>query len=547
MHRTAAMTALAAAIIVAAGSACTDTPHYAPPPATYYVSPGGNDRNSGTSPGEAWRTLRRAEGTALEPGNRLMLQGGARFTGTLTVGKGEAGDADRPVVIGSYGTGRATVAATDGPGISVHDTAGVEIRNLAVTGKDGSYLRDGGINLYSDLPDGKKLDHVAVSGVEVSGFRAGIAIGGTGGGSGFENVTVSRSELHDNRDVGLLTYGPDFDAAHPTYAHSRIRIVDVAAYHNTGDPASTTTHSGNGIVLGSVRDATVRDSHAHDNGTRAAAEAPAGPVGIWAYDATGILLEHNTSYRNHTGSRVDGAGFGLDSNVSDSTVQYNLAFQNDGPGYYAYTSKRNGAHRDNTIRYNISADNGRKLPAKGSLAVYGKDVRSLDVYQNTLVVPRSPNGPGPAILLRAGLSHVTVRNNVLVADSAPLIVAAKGLTPRKVLLQGNNYSTASGSWNVDWAGRTYAGLAAWRTATGQERVGATPSGTTTGPCFAGGALPRIRSAEDAPLIIPDCAAPVGAGLDLHALFGTDPGAVDYFGRASGTPPPVGAAVPVVKD
>lgn len=50
-------------------------PHYAPAPATYYVSPGGNDRNSGTSPGEAWRTLRRAEGTVLHPGNKLMLEG----------------------------------------------------------------------------------------------------------------------------------------------------------------------------------------------------------------------------------------------------------------------------------------------------------------------------------------------------------------------------------------------------------------------------------------------------------------------------------------
>ncbi|WP_406090655.1 right-handed parallel beta-helix repeat-containing protein [Streptomyces sp. NBC_01013] len=547
MHRTAAMTTLAAAIILAAGSGCADTPHYAPAPATYYVSPGGNDRNSGTSPGEAWRTLRRAEGTVLHPGNKLMLEGGARFAGTLTVGKGEAGDADRPVVIGSYGTGRATVAATDGPGISVHDTAGVEIRNLAVTGRNGSYLREGGINLYNDLPGGNTLDHVAVSGVEVSGFRAGIAIGGTRGGAGFENVSVSRSKLHDNKDVGLLAYGPDFDAGHPSYAHSHIRIADVAAYHNTGDPASTTTHSGNGIVLGSVRDATVRDSRAHDNGTRAAAEAPAGPVGIWAYDSTGVLLEHNSSYRNHTGSRVDGAGFGLDSNVSDSTIQYNLAFQNDGPGYYTYTNKRNGAHRDNTIRYNISADDGRKLPAKGSLAVYGIDVRSLHVYQNTLVMPHSPKGRGPAIVLRAGLSHVTVRNNILVADDAPLVLAAKGLTPRNVLLQGNNYSTVSGSWSVDWAGRTYASLAAWRTATGQERAGGKPSGTTTDPCFAGGALPRIRSTEDAPLIIPDCAAPVGAGLDLHALFGTDPGTVDYFGRTTGTPPSVGAAVPSVKD
>lgn len=547
MRRTAALPTLAAALVLAAGSGCTDTPHYSPPSATYYVSPGGDDGNSGTSPGEAWRTLRRAELTALEAGDKLMLEGGARFPGTLTVAKGEAGDADKPVTIGSYGTGRATVVATDSPGISVHNTAGVEIRDLRVTGKKGSYLREGGINIYSDLPGGKKLDHVAVSGVEVSGFRAGIAIGGTDGGSGFENVTVSRSELHHNKDVGLLTYGPDFDISHPSYAHSHIRIVDVAAHHNTGDPASTTTHSGNGIVLGGVRDATVRDSRAHDNGSRAAAEAPAGPVGIWAYDATGVLLEHNVSYRNHTGSRVDGSGFGLDSNVSDSTVQYNLAFGNDGPGYYAYTNKKNGAHRNNVIRYNISAGNGRKLPVNGALAVHGSDIRSLDIYQNTLIMPQSPKGRGPVIRLRDGLSDVTVRNNILVADGAPLITAEKGLAPRNVLLQGNNYTMASGSWSVEWEGRSYSGLDAWRSATGQERTDGEPSGLTKDPCFAGGDLPSIRSAADAPLVIPGCAALAGAGLDLHALFGTGPGSVDYFGKATGTPPPVGAAVPSVKD
>ncbi|MFC5070040.1 right-handed parallel beta-helix repeat-containing protein [Kitasatospora cinereorecta] len=278
-------------------------------------------------------------------------------------------------------------------------------------------------------------------------------------------MIVSRSQVHGNKDVGLLTYGPDFDAAHPSYAHRNVRILEVEAHHNTGDPETTMTHSGNGIVLGGVRDATVRDSSAHDNGTRAATEAPAGPVGIWAYDATGVLFEHNVSYRNHTGSHTDGAGFGLDSNVSDSTIQYNLAFHNDGPGYYAYTNRRNGAHRDNTIRYNIATDNGRKLPVNGALAVHGKAIRGLDIYQNTLVMPNAPTGQGPAMRLRKGLLDVTVRNNILVTDGAPLITAEKGLAPRNVVLQGNNYSTASGAWSIDWAGRSFPDLDAWRTAT----------------------------------------------------------------------------------
>ncbi|MET9516847.1 right-handed parallel beta-helix repeat-containing protein [Streptomyces sp. NPDC002994] len=547
MNRTAATIALGAAILLLTGSGCSATPHYAPPSTTYYISPDGDDRSAGTSPGEAWRSLARAERTALEAGDKLLLKGGALFAGSLTVGEGEAGNAERPVVIGSYGGGRATVAATDSPGVSIYNTAGVEIHDLKVTGKGSSFVRDGGINLFSDLPGSKKLDHVAVSEVDISGFRAGIAVGGADGSTGFKNVRVSQAKLHDNKDVGLLTYGPDFNADRPSYAHQNIRIERVEAHHNSGDPKTTETHSGNGIVLGGVRDATVRDSSAHDNGTRASAESPAGPVGIWAYDATEVLLEHNTSFRNRTGTAVDGAGFGLDSNVSSSTIQYNLAFQNDGPGYYVYANKKNGAHRDNTIRYNIATDNGRKLPVNGALAIHGEDIRDLDIYQNTLVMSDSPNGPGPAIRLREGQTGVTVRNNILVTDGAPLITAEKGLEPRNVVLQGNNYSTAAGSWSIDWAARTYPDLDAWRTATGQERADGRPSGLSVGPCFAGGELPGIRSAEDASMIVPDCTALAGKGLDLRALFGTDPGTVDYFGRTTGTPPPVGAAVPSVTD
>ncbi|MFD5205550.1 right-handed parallel beta-helix repeat-containing protein [Streptomyces anulatus] len=543
MRGTTATAAAATAVLLLAGSGCGAMPHYEPPSATYYVAPGGDDRSQGTSPGEAWRTLDRAERTGLEPGDRLLLKGGARFSGTVTVGEEEAGDADRPVVIGSYGGGRATVAATNTPGISVHNTAGVEIRDVKVTGGGSSYEQEGGINLFSDLKGGEKLDRVAVTDVEVSGFRAGIAVGGTESGSGFRDVTVRQAELHGNKDVGLLTYGPEFDVGKPAYAHRDIRIEGVEAHHNTGDPELTKTHSGNGIILGGVQNATVRASSAHDNGTRSSAKAPAGPVGIWAYDAADVVVEHNTSYRNHTGSAVDGAGFGLDSNVSGSTIQYNLAFQNDGPGYYVYTNKKNGAHKQNTIRYNVATENGRKLPVNGALAVHGQDIRNLDIYQNTLVMSDSPNGPGPAVRLRDGQSGVALRNNVLVTEHAPPVTAEAELRPRDVVLQGNDYFVSTGPWSIDWDGRSFADLDAWRDATGQERTDGRPSGLDADPCFAGGALPEIRSAADARLIVPDCAALAGKGLDLPALFGTDAGGVDYFGRTVGTPPPIGAAVP----
>ncbi|WP_223736974.1 right-handed parallel beta-helix repeat-containing protein [Streptomyces purpurogeneiscleroticus] len=553
MRRTAAHSAparyapgaLTAAILVIAASGCSGTPHYSPPPTshTYYVSPRGDDRDKGSSPGTAWRTLARAERVALHPGDRLLLKGGARFSGTITLKRGEAGDASRPVVIGSYGRGRATIKATGSPAVSVHNTAGVDIRNLTLIGKGTAYTRDTGIDLYSDLRNGRKLDHVTVSGIDVSRFQVGIAVGGGAGRTGFKDVTIRKARLHANKDAGLLTYGPTFDPRDPGYAHQNVDITDVRAYRNPGDPTANDRHTGNGIILGGVRDATVRHSSAHDNGKRAGAEAPAGPAGIWAYDATEVLLEHNTAYRNHTGSRVDGSGFGLDSSVSDATIQYNLSFHNDGPGFYAYSRHVNGAHTDNTIRYNISNNDGRKLPSHGGVAVHGTDIRKLAIYQNTVVMTASPNGIGPALQLERGETGVTVRNNLLVTDGSPLVAAEPGLDPRDVVLQGNNYRAPQGKWKVSWAGLAYYALPDWRAATSQETAGDRPTGLTARPCFTGGTLPDVRSAADARLLVPDCDALQGKGLDLRKRFDTAPGSTDYFGRTVGTPPPIGAARP----
>lgn len=541
--------ALAVVLLAIAGSGCAATPHYSPPTHTYYVGPAGDDAAAGTSPGDAWRTLARAERVGLQPGDRLLLAGGTRFSGTIALGPGEAGRAERPVVIGSYGDGRATIDATGAPAISVHNTAGVEIHGLTLTGRGGAYAGESGISLYNDREEKGKLRHIRVAEVDVSGFRVGISVGGTSDGRGFEDVSVRRSQVHGNKDAGLLAYGPPLDTGRPTpvYTHQDIAVERVRAHDNPGDPTANDRHTGNGITLGGVQRATVRDSTAHDNGTRAAADAPGGPVGIWAYDSTGVTLEHNTSYRNHTGSDADGGGFGLDSNVSASTVQYNLSFHNDGPGYYAYNRTVNGAHRDNTIRYNISSADGRKLPYKGGLSVHGKEVRDLRIYQNTVVMPQSPNGTAPAVRLWGGEKGVSLRNNLLVTDGAPLVNAESGFTPRDVVLQGNNYRSTDGQESIRWGGTTYRSLDTWRAATGQEEAGGRPTGLTADPCLAGGELPDIDRVGSAPMVVPECASLDARGLDLRAGFGFAPGSVDYFGRQAGNPPPIGAAVPRTAD
>ncbi|NUP17505.1 MAG: right-handed parallel beta-helix repeat-containing protein [Streptomyces sp.] len=530
--------ATAVALVLVAG--CTAMPHYGPPSTrTYYVSAGGDDSAQGTSKDDAWRSLARAGRAQLRPGDRLLLAGGDRFTGTITVGGDEAGSAEQPVILGSYGSGRATIVATDSAGISVHNTAGVEIRDLVLRGRGTARSHQAGVNLYHDTSDGGRLRHVTVSDIDASGFQVGIGVGSTHAGTGFADVTVRRAELHGNQDAGLLTYGPDFVPARPAYAHENIDIRDVHAYDNAGDPDAVYRPTGSGIVLGGVRDATVRDSSAHDNGSRAPANAYYGPAGIWAWDSRGVLIEHSSAYRNHTGTRTDGAGFGLDTSVFDSTLQYNLSFENDGGGYYVF-SRWQHPHRDNVIRYNISSNDGRKLPHNGALTVNGSHIGNLRIYQNTVVMARASAGPGAVVRLRPHNSGVTIRNNLFVSDGYPFVVADADLSTNQVLFQGNQFHAATGQWTARWDDRLYMALATWRNATGQERLDNRPTGTTASPCFDAGPLPVVATPSDARRLVPDCPH---AGLDLRARFGTAQVADDYFGRPVTTPPNTGAAQP----
>ncbi|SBT89088.1 Right handed beta helix region [Streptomyces sp. DI166] len=543
----------AAALVLVAGCDVAGVYRPARPvnggPYTFYVSPDGDDKNDGMSAARPWRTLDHANGVRFQPGDRLRLQGGARFRGSLTLEKGEAGSAARPVVIESYGTGRATIAPRGTSAITVRNTAGVEIRNLALVG-DRKALREGvGIAFRNTLPGARRLGHVRITHVEAQGFQNGISVGADpGAAAGFSDVRITDVSVHHNLEAGLAFYGPAFDADRPAYANERLRIERVKAYANTGDPKSDGRNTGSGIALGSVRDAQVVRSVAHDNGARSARDAEEGPEGVWVYDSTRVLLEHNTSYRNRTGSHVDGGGFGLDNNVSDSVMQYNLAHGNDGPGFLVYSGKPTGAHRNNVVRFNMSWDDARKLPEYGGIVAYGTRMSELDIYHNTVVMRTeglaSAEAAGyrpPALRLRDGMRGVRVHNNIFATDGGPLVEAQSAYAPSRLVLQGNDYYS-SGSWDLGWGTQRYAALDDWRTTSRQEVLGGQPTGSDEDPCLRGLAA-DVAEGSGAVNLVPRCeqtAAPVG--LEARQ-FKAAPRLVDYFGNRLGQSPTVGAAQP----
>lgn len=511
------------------------------PTGTYYVSPSGHDSADGLTPQTAWRTLHRASEANLRPGNRLLFQGGHRFTGHLRLGTRDGGSPRNPIRIGSYGKGRAVIAGTGGSAIVVVDTSGVVIANLILTGGRPARRGSAGVQLFSDRPAGHQERHIVIEGLDVSGFDNGISIGAVHPSAGFGDVSISNCVLHANIRSGISSYGPRFDATAPSYAHSRLRIADVEVFGNRGDPADHHSNTGNGIVLGSVSNALVTRSTAHDNG--GANGAPhEGPIGIWAYDSTGVVIEHSLSYHNQTATQRDGGGFGFDQNTSDSILQYNLSYGNAGAGYQVYAPGTTSNTR-NVVRFNISSgDAGRTIDAAG-IIVAGR-VSATAVYQNTVVVGRAPGHPA---LWIGRVRYVAVRNNIfLTTDPGPIVVATHPLGTSDALLQGNDYFTTGSGWLVRWGGGTeYGSLRAWRAATGQELAHAAAAGIAADPRLTGPVLGLTNPTATAPGngvgFVPRPGSPVlGAGIDL-SKFGVDPGSTDYSGRSlSKTAPNIGA-------
>jgi hypothetical protein len=521
---------------------------------TYFVSPGGNDANPGTE-AKPWRTLLKVSQARFSAGDQILLEGGRTFEGTLTLDERSSSNPENPIVIGSYGQGRAMIRAGPGTGILVRNIGGVVIRGLELIG--GGFASNGGFGVEVVNQRGNtRLDRVWLESLEASGFRwAGIYVGGEPdlprplpagelprpGRDGFRNVKISRCVAHDNIYYGIFVSGPWWQYK-SGFANEYVSITDCIAHDNPGDPNYKKNHSGNGILLDDTDGGLIERCTAYQNGA-ANGSQEGGPVGIWADESNRVIIQFCESYDNRTGGLADGGGFDLDGGVTNSIAQYNYSHGNDGAGYlvWNYGGAVHPLER-NTIRYNISVNDGRKHHYGGIfLGTSGGAVHGVEAYNNTVFMTSSETAQPVAVWVGGGQPNTDIhlRNNLLISDGhVPLVEVEPNQTD--VLFQGNAYWAGQGSFTVVWKGKTYDSLAAWQAGAGQERLRGKPRGMVVDPgvssvgateTMAGkrplSELTSYRLLPGSPLI--------DAGIDLAAEFGLDVGTQDFWG----TPIPQG--------
>lgn len=171
----------------------------------YFISSvQGDDERDGQTPMTAWRTLSRAKTIAFQPGDALLLERGAHFTGESLHLRDVIGTADAPVTIGCYGDEAAPLPliACDGSGRWFEDyrapIGGMPHRNrgevsTAVLLRDCSYvhMRDLEItNRRIDDSDGRAFNDLEVM------DRTGVAVIAENGGTS-RGIRLERLYIHD--------------------------------------------------------------------------------------------------------------------------------------------------------------------------------------------------------------------------------------------------------------------------------------------------------------------------------------------------------------
>jgi hypothetical protein len=437
----------------------------AAPPRDYYFSPSGGDLDGDGTASHPYQSIEKANGLSLNPGDRVLFQGGQSFAGNLELVSQSAGTAQLPVVIGSYGNGRATIDAEAGTGISVHNAGGVTVRDLIVRG-DGRGRNSGeGVAFFNDLPFATKLDDVRVENVDASGFGFdGMLVRGMssdGSRGGYRRVRIIGCKSHDNLRSGIMVTGWWQNGARD-YANRDVYIGYCQASENSGDPDSPDENrSGSGIFVEASDGVVIEHCLANGNG-RQCAGLRGGPVGIWCSVAKNAVMQFNRSSDNHTCGRYDGGGFCFDGGVVDSVLQFNLSTNNDGSGYGVYAFEGSPATCHDVIRCNVSTNDGRRNGYAGiHLWNGGGGIRDVEIDHNSITVSAAQPLEPRCIWFQTSAPDVRVHDNLFATIGQGVRCVDVASAESSMQFHGNQYRSTNGVSDVRWNNSTFAADSAW--------------------------------------------------------------------------------------
>jgi len=451
----------------------------------------------------------------LKEGDTVFFYGGDFFNGTIR-GIGINGTFKKPVVFTTYGKEKAKIYAGDKEGFVFTGCKNFSISNFILY---GSGRKNG------NTTDGVKLvncSSVKIKNLEIAGFqKAGLQL------YNCRDAEINGVIAQDNGHSGILVEG-DYQKR----LSENIHFVNCRADNNPGDPTNLTNHSGNGIVVGNCRNVLIEYCTATNNGW----DMPRignGPVGIWAYEADSVIIQHCISYRNKTApGAADGGGFDLDGGVTNSIIQYCLSYENEGSGYGIFQYWSAGKWKNNIVRYCVSINDGRVTENASGLYVWNGhngDSTFTDFYAYNNLFYNDTKYSFSFSPLNEHKRFYFLNNVFVSSDTSDIYYGADSSTTdiflNNVWMRKNGGFMQNGSSNME----------EWARSSGYEIMSNKFYGITFDKMIFD--LPKYTNITDPysfktnPVLLKICNNILwNKGLDLKKMFGIDPGKKDFFGN-----------------
>jgi len=467
-------------------------------PVTYYISPSGNDKHNGLSPLQSWKSISKLNTHSFQPGDKILLQAGKIFNGSVKLDSAHNGLTGKPVTIGSYGNGKAIIYSGSRTGIYGYNCSNIRIINLTVRGNGPDSNQVAGIHFYTDRKD-KYCSGIEINNCEASGYnQQGIFFSAAEDEkvTGYDHVRIVYCKAYNNGEAGISSY-----AGQTLFHHKNFYIGYCKAYQNKGILSKTNNHSGNGIVMGQVENLIIEHCEAYENGENNRCTG-GGPVGIWVWLCKNAVIQYCESHHNHAGLTKDGGGFDIDGGAVDCIIQYNYSHDNEGAGYLLAEYGAGLPFSNNCIRFNISRDDGRKN-SYGAISIWGVDtnnkVRNSFVHNNTIYVSGNTaieGTPCAVRLMGPNFQNVLVAHNIFTSDAgAALINSTDEPDTGAIRFADNNFYSYNKIWEIHWGRFEPSSINAWfqLMSAGEKPIQVNPGFTGPGRSITIGDTRKLRS------------------------------------------------------
>lgn len=261
--------------------------------------------------------------------------------------------------------------------IQLANQSGWTIQNLEVRGGNNY-----GVLVQATL---SSISNITLNNVDVHGANGSSSTRDdsaevafiAGGGYTISGLNLFGVQTHDSRvSDGILVAAGDSTSPSGVKG-SEVEIADALAYNLYGD----------GIVVGDVNTAVIRNATVHDTGECISCTGIT-PDGFIVFNSSNVTLQGDESYNNQSWG-VGGGGFSVSIWNSNVTLEYSYAHDNKsycvdvlGTGLPASAGGGSYSTSNTIIRYNICSNNNTSSDSTNAISTLGNSDIVLSTWKN---------------------------------------------------------------------------------------------------------------------------------------------------------------------